>query len=58
MAQKGDGRSNAKISDDEIIEILQSKGKIKIFDTDYKYFTAGKTTIEEHKERLFLCKVN
>lgn len=58
MAQKGNGRSNAKISDDEIIETLQSKGTVKIFDTDYKYFTTGKATIEEHKERLFLCKVN
>jgi len=58
MAQKGDGRSNAKINDDEIIEILQSRGKIKIYDTNYKYFTTGKTNIEEHKERLFLCKVD
>ncbi|SKA92847.1 adenine-specific DNA-methyltransferase [Clostridium sp. USBA 49] len=58
MAQKGNGRSNAKISDDEIIETLQSKGTVKIFNTDYKYFTTGKATIEEHKERLFLCKVN
>lgn len=57
MAQKGDGRSNAKISDDEIVEILQNKGKVKVFDTDYKYFTAGKATIGGHKERLFLCKV-
>ncbi|WP_058485721.1 DNA adenine methylase [Defluviitalea phaphyphila] len=58
MSKKGDGRSNAKISDDEIIEALQSRGTVKIFDTDYKYFTAGKTIIKEHKERLFLCKVN
>lgn len=56
MGQKGDGRSNAKISDEEIIDSLRKKGEIKVFYTDFQYFTAGKTQLKDHKERLFLCK--
>lgn len=57
MGQKGNARSQAKISDVEILEILNSKGKVKIFEKDFNYFTTGKTKIENHKERLFLCEV-
>lgn len=57
MGQKGNARSQAKISDIEILEILNSKGKVKIFEKDFNYFTTGKTKIENHKERLFLCEV-
>lgn len=56
MAQKGVGRSNAKISNEEIIESLSKVGKVKIFDTDYKIFTTGKTSIQGHKELLYLCE--
>lgn len=58
MAQKGAGRSNAKISNEEIIEILNSKGDLELFSSDYKVFTTGKTNISDHKELLYLCKVN
>lgn len=57
MGEKGAGRSQAKISDKEIENILSEKGKVKIFEQDYKYFTTGKSEIEGHKERIFLCKV-
>lgn len=56
MASKGNGRSNAKISDEEILETLNKKGKVKIFDTDFQYFTTGKTKLTDHKERVFVCK--
>lgn len=56
MAKKGNDRSNAKISDDDIIRILENKGEVKIFSENYKAFTAGKSTINDNKERLFLCK--
>lgn len=55
MAQKGAGRSNAKISNEEIIEILSRKGNVQIFETDYSTFTTGKTDIHNHKELLYLC---
>lgn len=58
MAKKGNGRSNAKISNEEIIDILSKKGKLKVFDIPFKVFTTGKTNIEDHKELLYLCEVN
>lgn len=57
MGTKGAGRSQAKISDNEIIEILSSKGKVDIFETEFSHFTTGATEIDDHKERLFLCSV-
>lgn len=56
MAQKGVGRSNAKISNEEIIEILEKRGTVQVFSTDYKVFTTGNTNIQDHKELLYLCK--
>ncbi|MDR1246685.1 MAG: Dam family site-specific DNA-(adenine-N6)-methyltransferase [Clostridiales Family XIII bacterium] len=55
MAQKGNGRSNAKIDDDSILRILNTKGEVKIFTQGYKPFSAGKSEIDAHEERLFLC---
>ncbi len=57
MGTKGAGRSQAKISDEDIMNILSSKGKVKIYETDFNQFNTGKTHIENHKERLFVCKV-
>ncbi len=58
MAQKGVGRSNAKISAEEIVEILETRGKVSIFDTDFQAYTTGKTNIEDHKEILYLCEIS
>lgn len=55
MAEKGNCRSNAKISDTDIMRILQKKGVVKVFEESYKAFTAGKSDISENVERLFLC---
>lgn len=55
MATKGNGRSNAKISDEDIMRILQQKGSVKVFSEEYKPFTTGKSDISENAERLFLC---
>lgn len=57
MAKKGNGRSNAKISNEEIIEILSSKGRVEIFSTDYNAFTTGKSKIDNHKELIYYCEV-
>ncbi len=54
---KINSRSNAKISDVQIMEILQKKGKVSVFEQDFHAFTTGKTQLVEHKERLFLCEV-
>jgi adenine-specific DNA-methyltransferase len=55
MAQKGNDRSNAKISDDDIMRALSAKGEVRVFTQDYKPFSAGKSDIDAHEERLFLC---
>lgn len=57
MAQKGNGRSNAKISNEEIISSLKKRGIVKVFDMPFKVFTTGKSNIEDHRELLYLCNV-
>lgn len=56
MANKGNDRSNAKLSDDNIMRILKAKGKVKVFSQDYKAFSTGKSKIAENAERLFICQ--
>lgn len=56
MASKGNDRSNAKISDDDIERILGNKGTFRKYEESYKAFSTGKSLIEENKERLFVCK--
>ncbi len=58
MAEKGNERSNAKISDEDIIRILSKKGCVQIFSEKYKTFSTGKSDIQENQERLFLCTCN
>ena len=52
-----DGRSNACMSDNEILRILHDKGDVEIFEKDYKAFTTGKSDAENNAERVFYCKV-
>lgn len=54
---KGNSRSNAKISDDQIVDVLSKRGKVLTFEQDFKLFTTGKTSRDNHKERLFLCHI-
>lgn len=56
MAEKGNDRSNAKISDKDIMRILEKKGEVKVFSESYKAFTTGKSDIDDNQERLFLCR--
>jgi len=55
--QKANSRSNARISDDEILKILKYKGEVTVFEKDFSPFTVGKTNIENHTERVFFCEV-
>lgn len=55
---KANSRSNAKISDLQIKEILEKKGKVTVFEQSYSNFTTGKSTFVNHKERLFLCETS
>ena len=55
--QKLQIRSNAKISDEEIMRILGEKGEVHVFTTDFKPFSAGRGENVGNQERLFLCVV-
>lgn len=57
MSNKGSGRSNAKISHDEIIESLSKRGKVKIFSSDFQVYNTGKTNVNDHKEMLYLLEI-
>lgn len=50
-------RSNASITDGEIMEVLDSRGTVTVKEIVFNGFTAGKTKKREHRERLFICKV-
>ncbi len=52
-----DGRSNARMSDDEILQVLNNKGDVEIFEKTYKVFTTGKSNDKNNVERIFYCKV-
>jgi adenine-specific DNA-methyltransferase len=58
MGTSGNARSQSRISDHEILSALKRKGEVKIFETDFKQFTTGKSNKDDLKERVFLCKVN
>ncbi len=56
---KSKSKSSAnKIKLEEIQEILEEIGPTKIFQQSHKYFNAGKTDFNDHKEYLFLTKKN
>lgn len=57
MANNGNGRSNAKISDKDIISILEEKGDVQVFEKSYRSFSAGKSKSRDNAERLFICTV-
>ena len=52
-----DGRSNARISDAEILDVLHRKGAFEVFERRYKAFTTGKSDGAGCAERVFYCKV-
>ena len=48
--------SKNKITLEEIKNILSQRGKTKVFEKDYRYFNAGNTDFNNHKEYLFVTK--
>ena len=57
MQSKGNSRSNARISDEEIFDILSLRGEVEVFEQEYKEFNTGKKKREDNKERVFFVKV-
>lgn len=56
MGEKGNERSNAKISDEVILKALQARGEVQVFHFNHKAFTTGKSGRDDNEERIFLCK--
>ncbi len=50
--------SKNKIKLEEIEEILKKKGETKVFEHSHIFFNTGKTEFNNHKEFLFVTKVN
>lgn len=58
MGAKGNDRSNARMSDVDIIKLMRQKGKLVIKEMPHQAFSAGKSQIDNHRERLFICELN
>lgn len=52
MANKGNDRSNARISDIQILDTLKTKGKVKTYAEQFKAFTTRKSEHLDNEERL------
>jgi adenine-specific DNA-methyltransferase len=50
--------SKNKITLEEIETILSSKGETQVYERSHKYFNSGKTDFNNHKELLFITRVN
>jgi len=52
-------RSNATLTDEQILKPLKARGKVTIVDIEFGAFTTGKTKDRKgHMERLFVCEVS
>ncbi len=49
--------STNKIKLEEIYEVLSQKGETQVFEKPYKFFNAGKTEFNDHREFLFISRV-
>ncbi|MGK0555003.1 DNA adenine methylase [Macrococcus capreoli] len=50
--------SKNKITHEQIINTLNKVGTTRIFEKPYKFFNAGKSVLQEHKEYVFITKVD
>lgn len=51
------GSSKNKITIDEIQTILENRGNTNIYSCSHKFFNTGKTNFNNHKELLFITKI-
>lgn len=49
--------SRNKMELDDMLQVLQAKGKTEVFSINHQAFNAGKTNLDDHKELLFVTKV-
>ncbi len=56
MQEKGNGRSNAKMRDEDIMRVLEARGRVWVHSQEYRAFSAGRSNIEGNAERVFVCE--
>ncbi len=49
--------SKNKITLEDIHKILSTKGIVSVFEKSHQFFNAGKTSLDDHKEIVFITKV-
>lgn len=49
--------SKNKITLEDIKRILQKRGNVSVFEKSHQFFNAGKTSLDNHKELIFIAKV-
>lgn len=49
--------SKNKIALEDIKKILEKKGSVTVFEKAHQFFNAGKTSLQDHKELIFIAKV-
>lgn len=49
--------SKNKITLEDIKRILESKGSVMVYEKSHQFFNAGKTSLNDHKELIFIAKV-
>ena len=54
MSNKGNDRSNSRMTDEDIFKIMGEKGHLRVFEEHHRAFSAGKSSIKDNVERLFL----
>lgn len=57
MGQRGHSRSNGRLSEAEILEALGRRGPIEILEAPHRPFSAGRSDLPGHAERLYCCEV-
>ena len=49
--------SKNKITLEDIKSILNQKGSVSVYEKSHQFFNAGKTSLDDHKELVFITKV-
>lgn len=49
--------SKNKITLDDIKSILEKRGQVSVYEKPHQFFNAGKTSLDNHKELVFIAKV-
>ncbi|WP_448222214.1 DNA adenine methylase [Gordonia iterans] len=54
---RGNARSAARLTDDDILSAMRRRGRVEVVDVPHREFTTGKSGIGDIVERLFVCHV-